>query len=91
MNISRGYFKSLHNNSPIQLIYFQSNAINPPDKLIINSKEFIIKPGLKVILNRGDLFSVISKDKNSYRCFSRKKIIKNKVINRPKSKLFWGF
>ena len=44
MIIFKGTVKQINNSYPKQLTYFQSTASNPPDKLIVNTKEYIIKP-----------------------------------------------
>ena len=80
MIIFKGTVKQINNSYPKQLTYFQSTASNPPDKLIVNSKEYIIKPGLSVILEKGDRYRVISKDVNSYRVFTKKRVVRNRYI-----------
>jgi intracellular septation protein A len=57
-----------------KLIYFQSDAIDPPDKLLVNGKEYIIKPGLEVKIGKGDVYQIISIDPNSYRIYNRVRV-----------------
>jgi hypothetical protein len=79
MNRSKGFIKSKVSRQDFKLNYFESNAQNPPDKLILGSKEYEIKPGLEVMIPKDTEYQILSKDINSYRVYS-KKIIK-KVWN----------
>ena len=73
MHINKGNFSKKAEYS-FKLIYFQSDAVDPPDKLIINSKEYIITPGLEVEIRKGDVYKIISTDPNSYRIYNRVKL-----------------
>ena len=52
-----------------KITYFESRAINPPDILYVEDKQYEIKPGLQVFIPTSVRHKVISKDPNSYRVF----------------------
>lgn len=69
MNIVRHSVKTKLSTNTIKLIYFESRAINPPDKLYVEDKEYIIKPGLQVKIYENSNYRIVSEDPKSYRVF----------------------
>ena len=71
MNITKGPVDLISKQS-FYITYFQSNAVNP-DILYVNNKKYIIKPGLKIKIDKESLYRVVSEDIRSYRVY----IVKN--------------
>ena len=75
MNIISNSVLSKQCSKSFKLTYFQSRAINPPDKLILGSNQYDIKPGFQIIIPKNTLYSVISSDPHSYRIYKKTNII----------------
>jgi hypothetical protein len=72
MNISKGSLtNSTHYQRSTKLTYYLSSAKNPPDKLIFNDKEYIIKPGLQITIPKVTVYEIQSKDLHSYRVYKK--------------------
>ena len=68
------------------LTYFESRAIKPYDKLILNDTEYQIYPGLKIEIKKEMIYKIISKDISSYRVYKKQKI---GILNKKNLKNPW--
>jgi hypothetical protein len=92
MNISQGIQSPIINNiSKIRLTYFQSKALDPPDKLIVNDKNYDIVPGLQITIDKDSKFQVQSADPNSYRVFTKQTVVDGAVGMVVKTAVDKGF
>jgi YidC/Oxa1 family membrane protein insertase len=80
MNISYKSFKETTATDSFKLTYLESRASNPPDKLVVDDVEYVIRPGLQVRIRKGSQYKVMSKDSASMRIFSRKKYLNTDII-----------
>jgi signal peptidase I len=84
MDVRIGSSEKLKANRNLSLFYLQSNATNPPDKLIIDDKEYIISSGIIFYIKKNSNYSVISSDPRSYRVINNKKLLNLRGLDETK-------
>ena len=85
MFISKGSLNNFtYYHSSIKLVYYQSLAQNPPDKLIYNNKKYEIKQGSIFNIPKLTKFKIISNDPKSLRVYKKKKKLFLNILNLQK-------
>jgi hypothetical protein len=85
MIISTGSTELKTSDHAIQIFFLESLASNPPDKIVVDDKEYNIFSGFKLKINKNQTYKIVSHDLNSYRVSQVKRVYFNTIVNKLNS------
>ena len=85
MIISTGSTELKTSDHAIQIFFLQSLTSNPPDKIVVDDKEYSIFSGFKLKINKNQTYKIVSHDQNSYRVSQVKRVYFNTIVNKLNS------